>query len=420
MSNDAQALAGVRVLEATNYIAGPVAGRILSDLGAEVIKLELPPNGDYSRGPMPKVTSPARFSPLHAYYNRGKGSICVDFKRPEGAALVRELIPRFDVFLENLTPGLLAKYGLGYEDLKPIHPRLIMCSVSGFGQTGPMAKLPATDAIAQSISGVTSLTGNPDGRPVFSGVYIADGNAGVNAFGAISAALYYREKSGRGQYIDLCLSECIFNLHDNTLSEYLFGDKAADAPKPFGSHRNGPSPHGYYKTDDGYFIMVVLDHYWELFTQASGMPELKNDPRFASLRLRSENRYVLAEIVQEWVTRNFKKRDDAIKFIRDAGLIAAPVLSVPEAINHPQINSRDILQPVELPGAGLTMLPRTPYHMTETPTRIPHRVALLGEDNGAILSRDLGLGEERVRQLEAQGVLTEDPTLAQRRKRETE
>jgi CoA:oxalate CoA-transferase len=420
MSNDAQALAGVRVLEATNYIAGPVAGRILSDLGAEVVKLELPPNGDYGRGPMPKVTSRARFSPLHAYYNRGKGSICVDFKRPEGAALVRELIPRFDVFLENLTPGLLAKYGLGYDDLKLIHPRLIMCSVSGFGQTGPMAKLPATDAIAQSISGVTSLTGNPDGQPVFSGVYIADGNAGVNAFGAISAALYYREKSGRGQYIDLCLSECIFNLHDNTLSEYLSGDKAGDAPKPFGSHRNGPSPHGYYKTEDGYFIMVVLDHYWELFTKVSGMPELKSDPRFASLRLRSQNRYDLAEIVQKWVSSNFKKRDDAIKFLRDLGLIAAPVLAVPEAINHPQINSRDILQPVELPGTGLMMLPRTPYHMSETPTRITQRVALLGEDNGAILSRELGLDEKRINQLTAQGVLMEDPTLAQRRNRQAE
>ena len=415
MPNDAQALAGVRVLEATNYIAGPVAGRILSDLGAEVVKLELPPSGDYGRGTMPRVTSPARFSPMHAYYNRGKGSLCIDFKRPAGAALVRDLLPHFDVFLENLTPGLLGKYGLGYEDLKPINPRLIMCSVSGFGQTGPMAKLPATDAIAQATAGVTSLTGNRDGMPVFSGVYFADGNAGVNAFGAISAALYYREKSGRGQYIDLCLSECIFNLHDNTLCEYLAGDQAGDAPKPFGSHRNGPTPHGYYKTEDGYFIMVVLDHYWDLFIKISGMPELKDDPRFATLRLRSENRYELAEMVQKWVTKNFKKRDDAISFIRESGLIAAPVLSVPEAINHPQINSRDILQPVDLPGSGLMMLPRTPYHMSETPTRITQRVAMLGEDNHAILSKDLGFTAERIRELAAQGVLGQDPVLAGQR-----
>jgi CoA:oxalate CoA-transferase len=413
MPNDAQALAGVRVLEATNYIAGPVAGRILSDLGAEVVKLELPPSGDYGRGNMPKPTSKERFSPMYAYYNRGKGSLCVNFKRPEGAALVRDLIPHFDVFLENLTPGLLAKYGLGYDDLKAINPRLIMCSVSGFGQTGPLAKLPATDAISQAISGVTSLTGNRDGMPVFSGVYVSDGSTGVNAFGAISAALYYREKSGRGQYIDLCLSECIFNLHDNTLCEYLAGDQAGDAPKPFGSHRSGPTPHGYYKTEDGYFIMVVLDHYWDQFIKAAGMLELKDDPRFANLRLRSENRYELAEIVQLWVTRNFKKRDDAIKFIRDSGLIAAPVLTVPEAVNHPQINSRDILQPVELPGSGLMMLPRTPYHMSETPTRIGGRVAKLGEDNRAVLSKDLGLSLERIRELTAQGVLGEDPVLGQ-------
>ncbi|HKD66825.1 MAG TPA: CaiB/BaiF CoA-transferase family protein [Candidatus Binataceae bacterium] len=413
MSNDAQALAGVRVLEATNYIAGPVAGRILSDLGAEVIKLELPPNGDYCRGAMPKSTSKSRFSPMHAYYNRGKGSVCIDFKRPEGAALVKQLVPHFDVLLENLTPGLLGKYGLGYDDLKVIHPRLIMCSVSGFGQTGPLSKLPATDAIAQSISGVTSLTGNPDGRPVFSGIYMADGNAGVNAFGAISAALYYREKSGRGQYIDLCLSECIFNLHDNTLSEYLSGDKAGEAPKPFGSHRNGPTPHGYYKTEDGYFIMVVLDHYWDTFIKASGMTELKDDSRFTSLRRRSENRYILAEKVQEWVTKNFKKRDDAIKFIRDAGLIAAPVLTVPEAVNHPQINSRDVMQPLEVPGTGLMMLARTPYHMSETPTKIGQRVAMLGEDNRAVLSKDLSLSDDLIRELMASGVLAQDPVLTQ-------
>jgi len=248
---------------------------------------------------------------------------------------------------------------------------------------------------------------------VFSGIYMADGNAGVNAFGAISAALYYREKSGRGQYIDLCLSECIFNLHDNTLSEYLSGDKAGEAPKPFGSHRNGPTPHGYYKTEDGYFIMVVLDHYWDTFIKASGMTELKDDSRFTSLRRRSENRYILAEKVQEWVTKNFKKRDDAIKFIRDAGLIAAPVLTVPEAVNHPQINSRDVMQPLEVPGTGLMMLARTPYHMSETPTKIGQRVAMLGEDNRAVLSKDLSLSDDLIRELMASGVLAQDPVLTQ-------
>ena len=161
--------------------------------------------------------------------------------------------------------------------------------------------------------------------------------------------------------------------------------------------------------------MVVLDHYWDLFIKISGMPELKDDPRFATLRLRSENRYELAEMVQKWVTKNFRKRDDAISFIRESGLIAAPVLSVPEAINHPQINSRDILQPVDLPGSGLMMLPRTPYHMSETPTRITQRVAMLGEDNHAILSKDLGFTAERIRELAAQGVLGQDPVLAGQR-----
>jgi CoA:oxalate CoA-transferase len=411
MSNDPKALAGVRVLELTNYIAGPIVGRMMADMGAEVVKLEMPPGGDYSRGAMPPAETRPRFSPGHAFYNRGKQSVCIDFKRPEGAALVRELVPHFDVFIENLTPGLVNRYGIGYAELSAVNPRLIMCSVSAFGQTGPLANLPGTDAIAQATSGITSLTADSHGTPIFTGVFMADGNAGVSAYGAVVTALFYREKSGMGQYIDLSLSESIFHLHDNSLANWLFSNGAIN-PTPFGSHRNGDGPHGYFKAADGYLILVVLTHRWKQFTDAIGMPELRDDPRYSTSQGRSDNRYILAAMVEEWIQKKFNTRAEAVKFFRDAGLIAAPVLTVAEAVNHPQFQSRGTMETIDIPDVGATALPKAPYHMSKTPARIPPTVARLGENNREILKRCLGYDDAAVAALLQSGVLVQDPTVA--------
>jgi CoA:oxalate CoA-transferase len=410
MPNEQTALGGVRVLELTNYIAGPIVGRMMADMGAEVIKLEMPPRGDYSRGPMPPADAPQRYGPGHVFYNRGKRSLCVDLKRPEGAALVRDLIRHFDVFVENLTPGLVDKYGIGWRDLSGVNPRLIMCSVSAFGQTGPMASFPGTDAIAQATSGITSMTTDADGTPVFTGVFMADGNAGVSAYGAVVTALFFREKSGSGQYIDLSLSESIFHLHDNSLCGWLFNK---EMPTPFGSHRNGDSPHGFFKAPDGYLILVVLTHRWEKLTDLIGMPHLREDPRFLTMPDRSQNRYVLAEIVQGWIDRSFKRRQDAINYFRDNGIIAAPVLTIAEAADHPQFKERGTMEAVDVPNFGRIPLPKAPYHMSRTPPRIPPLIARLGEHNGEILGRYLGYDGARIAALLESGIIAQDPTLAQ-------
>jgi len=410
MSNQPQALAGVRVLELTNYIAGPMTGRMMADMGAEVVKLEMPPRGDYSRGPMPPAASAQRYGPGHVFYNRGKQSLCVDLKRPEGAALVRDLIRHFDVFIENLTPGLVDKYGIGWKDLSAVNPRLIMCSVSAFGQTGPLASFPGTDAIAQATSGITSMTTDAAGTPVFTGVFMADGNAGVSAYGAVVTALFFREKSGAGQYIDLSLSESIFHLHDNSLCGWLFNK---EMPTPFGSHRNGDSPHGFFKTSDGYLILVVLTHRWEKLTDIIGMPQLRDDPRFLTMPDRSQNRYVLAEIVQGWIDRNFQRRADAINYFRDNGIIAAPVLTIAEAASHPQFTERGTMDTVEVPNFGAVPLPKAPFHMSKTPSRIPPLVARLGEHNREILGKYLGYDGARIASLLEAGTIAQDPTLAQ-------
>ncbi len=413
MPNEPQALAGVRALELTNYIAGPMVGRMMADMGAEVVKLEMPPRGDYSRGLMPPANAAQRYNPIHAFYNRGKQSLCIDLKRPEGAALIKDLIRHFDVFVENLTPGLVRKYGLGYEDLSAVNPRLIMCSVSAFGQTGPLATFPGTDAIAQATSGITSMTTDANGTPVFTGVFMADGNAGVSAYGAVVTALFFREKSGMGQYVDLSLSESIFHLHDNSLASWLFSN-GAEMPGYFGSHRNGDSPHGFFKTEDGYLILVVLSHRWEHLTDIIGMPQLKEDPRFLTMPDRSANRYVLAEIVQEWIGHKFKSRDAAIKFFRDNGIIAAPVLNVAEAVNHPQFKERGTMETIDVPNFGPVALPKAPFHMSKTPPRIPPRVSMLGEDNQEVLRKYLGYGAGTVAGLLESGVLAQDPVLSER------
>ena len=417
MSNEPQALAGVRVLELTNYIAGPIVGRMMADMGAEVVKLEMPPGGDFNRGPLPITQSPSRYGFGHAFYNRGKKSICIDIKRPQGAALVKELIGQFDVFIENLTPGLLGKYGLGYPELSAVNPRLIMCSVSAFCQTGPWANFPGTDAIAQSMSGITSLTADIDGKPIFTGVFMADGNAGVSAYGAVVTALFFREKSGLGQYIDLSLCESIFHLHDTSLGQYLF-TKGAENPGPFGSHRGGDTPHGFFKTPDGYLILVVLSRYWNQFIDAIGMPELRDDPRFATQPARSDHRYILAEIVEEWIQKNFKTRDEAINFFRDAGVIAAPVLTVGEAVNHPQLKSRGIMETIDVPNVGSVALPKAPFQMSKTPAHIPPRVAMLGEHNEEILGKHLGYKPDKIAALLKTRVLVQDPVLMETPKRD--
>ncbi len=204
---------GIRILDVTQYLAGPVAGRLFVDLGAEVIKVEPPPRGEGSRmlrfsandGPK---GSPAAYFAMH---NRGKKCICIDFKRPEGAAILKDLVECADVFFQNYTPGVLDRYGLGYKDIAAVKPDIVMCSVSTYGQEGPYARRIGNDLVALAAGGLLHMMGEPDGHPVYPASAIADHMTAVNAFGAISAALFHRERTGEGQHIDLALVDCVFN-----------------------------------------------------------------------------------------------------------------------------------------------------------------------------------------------------------------
>jgi crotonobetainyl-CoA:carnitine CoA-transferase CaiB-like acyl-CoA transferase len=405
-------LSDIRVLDFGQYIAAPVVTRMMSDLGAEIIKVELAPRGDMSRAyPYLKAGQ----SGAYIQHNRGKQSICLDLKKPEAVEIVQALVPQMDVVIENFSPGTLAKYGLGYEELKKLNSRLIMCSISGFGQDGPYSHKPGVDTVAQAMSGLLHLTGDPDGAPTYVGLFIADENAGVHGLAAVCAALYYREKTGTGQYIDLSLLECLFHFHDTAIQFYVLSEGELN-PTRFGSHNYAVAPCGIFKAQDGYVVVVVLVHQWELFTRTIGRPELATDPRFDTNDHRAENRFALVAIIEAWL-QSFPTRDEPLAILEKVRILSAPVLDIAQIINHPQIKARGAMQEVPHPGLGPVGIPRSPFHFSETAVGIRSRAPLLGEHNEGVLGRYLGYSEDKLAALTQAGVLVQEPLVKELRGR---
>lgn len=400
-------LAGVRVLDLGHYIAIPILTRMMSDLGAEVIKVEAAPRGDLTR-----FTPYLRdgYSGSFLQHNRGKQSICVDLKSPEGATIVRELARHCDVITENYSPGVLAKYGLAYEDFRKVNSRVIMCSISGFGQDGPLRHRVGNDTVALAMSGLMHLTGDPDGPPVYVGLFIADENAGVHGLAAVCAALFYREKTGVGQYIDLSLLECMFHLHDTALQYYVMSEGELN-PNRFGSHHYLLAPCGIFKARDGYVVLTVLDHQWDLFCETIGHREWTTDPRFADRNDRATNRLELAKLIEEWL-QTYPCRDEPLAILEEARILSAPVLDIAQIATHPVITERGTMQQIDHPGIGPIALPKSPFRMSETPATIRSRAPFLGEHNEKVLKNYLGYAPEKIAELTKAGVLVQEPRAA--------
>jgi crotonobetainyl-CoA:carnitine CoA-transferase CaiB-like acyl-CoA transferase len=376
---------------------------MMADLGAEIIKVEAAPHGDLSRH-SPYLKN--GYSGGFIQHNRGKQSICVDLKSAAGAAIVRELARHVDVVTENYSPGVLAKYGLSYEDFRKINSRLVMCSISGFGQDGPLSHRVGNDTVALAMSGLMHLTGEPDGPPVYVGLFIADENAGLHGLAAVCAALYYREKTGVGQYIDLSLLECMFHLHDTAIQFYVMSEGKLN-PNRFGSHHYLIAPCGIFKASDGYIVITVLYHQWELFCETVGRSEWLTDPRFASPEVRAENRLVLAGLIEEWL-QSFRTRAEPLAILEKVRILSAPVLDIAQIINHPVIQERGAMQSIAHPGLGPVALPKSPFRMSETSAMIRDRAPLLGEHNEKILTKYLGYSADRIAELTKSGVLKQD------------
>ena len=409
---DDGALAGVRVIDFTNYIAGPIVTRFLADMGAEVIKVELPPRENPIQ---PRFTNQGPYASggfAFALWNRGKKSVCLDFHKPRGLEITKELIRRADVVVENFSPGVMERAGLSYEELRKINPRIVMVSVSGCGQTGPLAHRPGNDHVALALSGVMDLTGYPDRAPALPGYFIADNNGGVHGAIAVCAALFRRERTGRGQHIDISMVEALFHLHDMGLVQHL-SSHGESAPERMGSHHPSTSPCGVFQARNGYVVITALVHHWEHFVKTIGKPELLSDTRFNPTSVRVQNRLELVPIIEGWL-KSFPSREDALKILNANHILAAPVLSVAQAIEQPQLTERGFIKNVEHPVIGDLQLPMIPLRFSESATEITGPAPLIGEHNLSVLNSYLGYSAEQVEELTRQGILVREAAVAQR------
>ena len=393
------ALAGVRVLDLTRVLAGPYCTMFLGDLGAEVVKVEQPGVGDDTRGWGPPFAGGE--SAYFLCINRNKKSIAIDLKSKEGVALIRQLSERADVLIENFRPGAMDRLGLGEAQLRAANPKLIYASLSGFGADGPMSDVPGYDLIVQAWGGLMSITGTPDGEPTKVGVAIIDLVAGLMLGKAIAAALFAREKLGVGQKIDTSLLEAEVASLINAGSNYLIGGKV---PGRWGNAHPTIVPYQSFQTADGFLVLgVASETIWHRFCPAIGKPELAGDPRFAKNANRVENRTALIAMLAEL----FRDRDTAswLKLLQAADVPCAPVQTIDQVFNAPQVRHRDMLVTVDHPTAGTVPMAGIPVKFSATPASVRLPPPLLGQHTEEVLASWLGMGDKEIAELKRKQVI---------------
>ena len=403
-------LSHIRVLDLSRVLAGPWASQNMADLGAEVIKLERPESGDDSRafGPPWVKDGAGRDTKDSAYYtsaNRGKKSVTLNIALPEGQAIARELAKSSDVLIENYKYGDLARYGLGYEQLHELNPRLIYCSVTGFGQTGPYRERPGYDFMIQGMGGMMSVTGEPDdapgGGPQRAGVPIADIITGMYASIAICAALAHRERSGKGQHLDLALLDSQIALLAYQNSNYF---ATGVPPKRIGNLHPNIVPYQPFRAADGDVILACgNDNLYRKFCEAAGCPELASDPRFATNGKRVENRAQLTRLLAA-VFRKRTKRE-WLELLEAAGVPNGPINDVAQVFEEPQVKARGVRIALKH-GAGAKLpLVASPMRFSATPLEYRRAPPLLGEHTEEVLRGLLGKSDSEIARLRAAKVI---------------
>ncbi|NMG42615.1 CoA transferase [Aromatoleum toluvorans] len=404
------ALSHIRVLDLSRILAGPWAGQILADLGADVIKVERPGEGDDTRhwGPPFLQDATGQHPPVAAYFlgaNRNKRSIAVDMTQAEGQRLLRELATHCDVVLENFKVGGLARYGLDYASLKAVNPRLVYCSITGFGQDGPYAARAGYDFLIQGMGGLMSLTGRPDGEPgggpMKVGVALTDILTGLYAANAVQAALAWREKSGEGQHIDLALLDVQVACLANQAMNYL---TTGVAPGRLGNAHPNIVPYQDFPTDDGYMILAIgNDGQFARFCEAAGDPALAADPRFASNQARVEHRATLIPLLNKLTIR--RTTADWIARLEAAGVPCGPINTLADVFADPQVQARGLRVELQHPALGSVPQVANPMRLSATPVEYRSAPPLLGEHTDAVLSALLGLSGADIARLRDTGVI---------------
>lgn len=395
MKDKQQPLAGVRIADFTRVLAGPFCTALLSDLGAEVIKIE-PPHGDDYRaiGPMKNGASA-----LFTVMNRNKKSITLDLKHPDGLALARQIAEQVDVVVENFRPGVADKLGIGYEALKALNPKLIYVSVSGFGQNGPAAHRPAYDIVIQAMSGMMDATGFPDGPPTLIGEAISDVLSGLFASWGTLVALYSRERTGLGTHVDVSMFDSTLAFAATSVSRFLFTEQDA---KRVGNRHPLSAPFGAYKARDGHFVLAILNNkLFHHFIEFIGHPEFIDDPRFIDDIARSANEPVLRNCIETWAAQF--SVEEVCEMLETASIPVAPIWNVRQALASEQSVFRGVLAEIDDPNLPGMKLPSQPVKFSAYEANKVTRAPRLGEHTDTALVELLGLAQSRIEELRAVG-----------------
>ena len=402
-------LSNLRVLDLTRVLAGPWATQTLADLGAEVIKIEKPGEGDDTRGwGPPFIDKPDGSHGDAAYFlaaNRGKRSVCIDMARPEGQALIRRLAEHSDVLVENFKVGGLKKYGLDYDSLKDINPRLVYCSITGFGQTGPYARRAGYDFMIQGMAGIMSITGQPDGapgaEPMKVGVAFADIFTGLYATIGILSALAWRERSGQGQLVDMALLDSQVAVLANQALNYLV---SGTPPTRLGNAHPNIVPYQTFDTADGYIIIAVgNDRQFREYCRIAGVEHLADDARFASNRQRVENRdSLVAPLSQAMKTRSTA---EWVALLEAAAVPCGPINRLDQVFADPQVKAHNLAIELHRPDGTVTPSVANPIRLSASPVDYARAAPALGADTVEVLERILELSAGEIERLRADGVV---------------
>ena len=402
-------LEGIRVIDLTRILAGPFSTMLMADMGADIIKVEQPGAGDPARGNGPFLSpdgaesSEQQFSTYFMSINRGKRSIAIDLSKPKGKEVLLKLAETADVLIENFRPGTMQKLGLDYEVVKARNPRIVMCSVSGFGQSGPYAHRPALDVIVQGMGGMLSITGEPGRGPVRPGASIGDITSALFATIAIQSALLERHNSGEGQYIDISMLDCQVAIMENAFMRYF---TLGQTPQRIGTRHPSSTPFQAFQTADGHVVVAIMGgstDQWPLFCAAIDHVELIDDERYTTGWSRTQHYDELIPVIEE-VMRE-KTTSEWVELLSDMGVPVGPVQDIAEVANDPQVNHREMFVELPHPVLGQVKFTGNPIKMSRTPSG-PRRVPpQLGEQTSEVLTADVGLSLEDVAELFNEGVV---------------
>jgi len=391
-------LEGLRIIDLSRILAGPFASMILADLGADVIKIEEPNFGDESRGFGPFKDG---FSAYFISINRGKRSVTLNLKEKRGKKILRELVKKADILIENYRPGTMKRLGLDYESLRPINPRLIYAACSGFGQTGPLSSNGAYDLIVQAMGGLMSITGEPGGDPVKVGASIADLTAALYTVIGILTALQVRERTGKGQVVDVAMLDCQICILENAIARYVV---ANEIPRPLGSRHPSITPFQAFPTRDDYLVICIgNERLWERFCKSIKRTDLLKDERFEVNARRNENYEIIIPILEE-IFRS-RSTEEWIQLMEKEGIPCGPINTVDKLIDHPQILAREMIAEIDHGSLGKIKMPALPIRFSVTPGKVDKPAPRLGEHTEEVLVGLLGMRRDEVAALRQKKVV---------------